>query len=269
MSKNSTKIGEEKNTEQNMEKNLEDSVKDVITQQLESGLIEKLIVKNLEDGINNALSNLFRSYGDVTRLIEDKIKSVMIPYLENYDYSEYIVKLDEVLRRVLNEATIDNREILENFANLITPVKEVKEGVIKLSDLFTLWTKYVEKKVDTDELEINYDDGEPTYEYVEGTISVEYTEGRDWLKQENAVIIMECDHDQSLNIAIPIYRYTDINMNWTINYKTTSDLSSLRNLNSFDVLLMNLKQTNVKVDVDIDHDFADIEPEERPEPSWD
>ncbi|SUA70143.1 hypothetical protein [Paenibacillus polymyxa] len=73
---------------------LENSIKDVISKKLEDGTVEKLIEQQLEKGVVNALENLFRSYGDVTKIIEEKVKSVMVPYLESYDYSKYIIKLD-------------------------------------------------------------------------------------------------------------------------------------------------------------------------------
>lgn len=75
---------------------LENSIKDVIANKLEDGTVEKLVSEQLEKGVTNALDNLFRSYGDITKVIEEKVKSVMVPYLVSYDYSQYIVKLDSV-----------------------------------------------------------------------------------------------------------------------------------------------------------------------------
>ena len=143
--------------------NLENSIKDVITKSLEDGLVEKLVAEQLEKGITNALGNLFRSYGDVTEIIEKQIKSVMVPYLEKYDYSEYITKLDSVLVDVLKNTTFENKKMLENFRDLM--VVEEKEE-IKVSELFNIWTEFVAKNVDTDDLDVDFDDG-PHYEYVE------------------------------------------------------------------------------------------------------
>lgn len=108
--------------------NLETSIKDVITKKLEDGTVEKLIEEQLEKGINQALSQLLGSYGDVTKLLEKQIKSVMVPYLENRDYSEYIVKLDDVLAEVLQEATLPHQELLKNFKDLMVQetAKEIK-----------------------------------------------------------------------------------------------------------------------------------------------
>ncbi len=74
--------------------NLENSIKDVITKKLEDGTVEKLVSEQLENGVNAALKDLFGNYGDVTKIIKEKVKSVIVPYLENYDYSEYVTKLD-------------------------------------------------------------------------------------------------------------------------------------------------------------------------------
>lgn len=240
---------------------LENSIKDVITKKLEDGTVEKLVAEQLEKGVINALDNLFRSYGDVTKTIEEKVKSVMVPYLENYDYSNYITKLDSVLVEVLKGSALENKVLLENFKELMTP-KEV--GDVKVTDLFEKWKVYVSKNVDTDGLDINYDD-EPTYNYVEVSYEVEYVGERDWLKREQALVVFECDHDKEMNIAIPVHRYTDINKKWSIDYKTPSDLESLRHLSEFEVFLMKITQTYTKLIIDSDFEDDEIEPEDRPE----
>lgn len=90
--------------------NLEDSIKNTIEKKLEDGTVEKLIAEQFENGIANALDSLFRSYGDVTKIIEKKVKEVMVPYLESYDYSDYILKLDSVLVDVLQNTAMENKK---------------------------------------------------------------------------------------------------------------------------------------------------------------
>ena len=63
--------------------NLEQNIKDVISTKLPDGTIEKIISEKLEKGINEAMEDLFRSYGDVGKTIKDKVKEVLIPELKN------------------------------------------------------------------------------------------------------------------------------------------------------------------------------------------
>ncbi|PAK34137.1 hypothetical protein CHI04_12680, partial [Bacillus safensis] len=155
--------------------NLEKNIKDVIAQQLENGIVENLIAEQLKQGVSKALEDLFASYGgEARKVIENKLKSVIVPYLETYDYSEYITKLDHVLVETIKEASFDNRKLLENFKNLMI---DEKEKTMKLSDLFEKWKEYVAKKVKTDDLEVEFDDG-PEYEAVEVSVQVERNEDR-------------------------------------------------------------------------------------------
>ncbi|NFA35142.1 hypothetical protein EXM81_18085, partial [Clostridium botulinum] len=72
--------------------NLENSIKDCITKEIEKGIIEKVIAEQLEKCIEKSISDMFGWNGEIKKVIENKVKSVMIPYLEDYDYSEYITK---------------------------------------------------------------------------------------------------------------------------------------------------------------------------------
>ena len=244
--------------------NLENSIKDVINQKMNDGTIEKLIQEQLENGVVNALDNLFRSYGDVTKVIEEKVKSVMIPYLENYDYSKYIVKLDSVLVDVLNNTALENKKLLENFKSLIT-TDDKKEYTT--TELFDIWMKYVEKNVKTDGLDIDYDD-RVSYESVEVRFNVEYDSDRSWSSFEYATLTFECDHDEDMNFAIRLSRWNGSrDEKWDIRYDSpaTTDLKSLRHLNDFEILLMKLTQNHAKLIITEESDWESIVPEAEPE----
>jgi len=149
--------------------NLENSIKDVITQKLEDGTVERLVGEQLEKGISEALNSLFGSWGDGSKIIENKLKEVIVPYLENYDYSKYILKLDSVLVEILENTALDNKEMLENFKDLMLPEDR---KTIKATEIFKEWQKKVAKDVDTSDLEINYDD-RVSYQDVEVSLTFE------------------------------------------------------------------------------------------------
>lgn len=248
--------------------NLENSIKDVIGKKLEDGTIEKLVTEQLESGVKKALDGLFSSYGDCTKIIEKQIKSVMVPYLENYDYSEYITKLDSVLVDVLRNTALDNKKILQNFKGLMSD--ECNVEVIKVSELFKKWCEYVANDVDTDDLEVNTDD-EPTYESVEVNYEFqEHDDERDWTKKQTGKIFFECEHDENMNVCIEVYRWSDIHKEnqWTFRYEGVKDLSSLRSLNEFQVLLMKLNQSSAKIEIDTFNENDYITPEKEPELDW-
>lgn len=242
--------------------NLENSIKDVITTKLEDGTVEKLIGEELEKGVTNALNNLFRSYGDVTKIIEEKVKSVMVPYLENYDYSEYITKLDSVLVDVLNSSALDNKKILENFQGLMS-YKAVDE--IKVTQLFDKWQEYASKNIDTSDLELSFDDG-VSYGYVETSFEIEYEEDRSWSNIKYAKIVFECEKDNELNLEIKITNYNG--NGWKLDYRPTPDIRSLRRLDAMELLLMNLYQSYTTIIIDKDWGEGEIEVDAEPEASF-
>jgi hypothetical protein len=198
-------------------------------------------------------------------VIEERVKSVMIPYLENYDYSRYIVKLDSVLVDVLKNSTLDNKTMLLNFKNLMLPV-ETKE--IKASELFKIWSKHVAKEVDTDGLEIDYDD-EPSYRPVDISLSVDYADKRNWSLFEYATLVFECEHDDKVNFAIGISKWDKDKKNeWSISRYRTADIDSLRHLNEFEILLMRLNQAGTKLIMDTDNESDEVTPENKPEAKY-
>ncbi|MCD5324753.1 MULTISPECIES: hypothetical protein [Pontibacillus] len=245
--------------------NLESSVKDAIAKKLSDGTVEKLIEEQVEEGIKKALKDLFGLFGDANKVIEQQLKSVMVPYLEKYDYSQYVTKLDAVLVDVLKSSSLDNKQLLDNFKNLMSPETE---KVTKITELFEQWKEYVAHNVDTDDLEVDLDD-EPSYEPVAVSVQVEFMEDRSWSSFQNGMITFECEHDETLNIQFPVHRWEKFDKEeWTIDYKTPHDLSSLKRLDEFEVLLMKMNQNNTKIIVDEEMIHDDVYPEEEPEASF-
>ncbi len=189
----------------------------------------------------------------------------MVPYLENYDYSNYITKLDSVLVDILKSSALENKQLLSNFQELMIPAAE---KTIKVTDLFEKWKEHVEQNVETDGLEVDYDD-EPTYEYVDVRFEVAEDDDRDWSSFKYATLVFECDHDEKMNFAIRLSKWKSRSSEgWDMQYDNVPDLKSLRNLNSFELLLMKMNQDRTQIILDEIDDSDSIIPEERPELSY-
>lgn len=246
-------------------KSLEQGIKDVIAQTMNDGTVDKIVKEQLTKGIESAIDDLFR-WGDLKDVIKKQVKSVMIPYLENYDYSEYIVKLDSVLVDVLKSTSLENKKLLENFKDLMTTEEMPK--TIKVTDLYEKWMKYVAEEVDTSDLEVCYDDG-VSYEPVEVSFEVEYNAERDWSSFKHATITFECEKDKELNYQIGLSRWTSSSKkHWDISFDNAKDISSLRHLNEFEIYLMKLKQNFVQIEIDKEYESDEVTPEKEPEPTY-
>lgn len=233
---------------------IEKKINDVITAKLEEGIIEKLVAENLEKGINKALESLLGNYGDVTQVIQKKIKEVMVEQLGSYDYSKYIVKLDCVLTEILQKTSLNHKKILENFKDLMIDSEFPK--VVKLSDIFEEFKKYVAKKINTSE-------------YVTVTMEVEYEEKRSWSSSsfEYAKVIFECENDEDLNFEIHLSKF--MKYPWSLSVDIDTSIGSLRHLDDLKIYLLKIKQSGAKIEIDSDClEDDEVEVEAEPEASF-
>jgi len=224
---------------------IENAIINAVNEKLESGVIEKLVSERVEHCVDAIVKDMFGRWGDGKKVIEEKIKSVMIPQLEVFDYSEYITKLDAVLCEVLKNCTADNKKILENFKDLMT-VDERK--CIKVSELFEIWCKYVAKEVSTSGLKVEFDDS-PCYEGVEVTCEFQEEDGPSWSSHGYGKLVLECEHDEDMNFEIRLTRW-NFEESWSVLGGPVWDIRSLQRLNEMQVLLMRLAQSNVQVVID-------------------
>lgn len=232
--------------------NLENSLKDCISKELEKGVIEKVIAQKLEESVTKALEDMFGWNGEVKKVIESKVKAVMIPYLENYDYSEYITKLDYVLVDVLKNSALENKKLVENFKELM--VSEELPKSIKVTDIYKQWQEYVEKEIDKNDLEEDC-----------GCYNVEVSMGAervnsDWSDYETYMVTFICEKDEKLNFEFEIYRWKkyDKENEYTLRYYTKHELESLKYLNKLEIYMMKLNQSRCKIELDKEWDSDDL-----------
>ena len=244
--------------------NLEERIQNAVMEKLNDGTVEQIVKDSVENAIKKSLENTFSWSGAGKKMIDEKVKEVIVPVIEQHDFNQYIVKLDSILTEIINQTSLaDNKEILENFKALMV---EPGEKVIKLSTIFQKYCEYVAHDIDTTELEACCDDGEPYYEHVTANMEVEH-EDRWFSSSEWCSVKFWCEADEKLNKELRLYRIRD-DRNWTISYvmDTFCDINSLRDLSQFDIFLMTLKRGFVDVEMDTESECADdVEPETKPE----
>jgi hypothetical protein len=206
------------------------------------------------------LENLFGNYGDVTKVIEGKIKEVMIQQLSSYDYSKYVVKLDHILTEILKKTSLDNKKILENFKELM--VESDFPKVVKVSDIFNKYEKYVAQNIDTGDLEVVFEDG-PSYENVSVTMEVEYEEERSWANFKHATVVFECEKDETLNYEIWLSKFKEYP--WSLSLEIDSSIESLRHLDEFKIYLIKLNQSGSRIEIDSEDLEDEVEVDAEPE----
>ena len=236
----------------------------IASESLSSDEVGEIVKEKFMNALENAIENAFR-WGDAENAIEKKVKEVMVPYIESYDFSEYLPKLDSVLTEIVNsDFCIGNKKVLENFKNLMI---EPTQKEIKLTDLFKAWIKQCEKDIDTDGLCIEYDDA-VSYQSVDCEMRFELEDKPSWSSMQRAVITFENEHDEKLNVEILVSKWIWDNGKeepYTLSAYKDLTISSLRYLSEFEVLLLRLSRAGTAIIIDEEYDDGYIQPEKEPE----
>lgn len=242
---------------------LENNIENIVTEYMGSGKIEEKVNEYMDKAVESAVKDLFTGYkAPVETAISDQLKSVMIPVIEKYDYSKYIVKLDKILVEVLEKTTFENRSILENFKSFVA--FDNPEN-INISELFEKWCEYVSAHIDTSNLEIDYDD-RPTYESPVCTMEVTDESDYSWSSIKHKIVTFACDRDEDMNVSFVLTCFSKISEKWELSSASLKDISSLRSLNSFEIFLINLNSFGTKIELDEEFLLEDhLEIEARPE----
>jgi len=239
----------------------------IAQESLSSEEVTEIVKEKFMKALSSAIEDAFR-WGDAKHAIENKVKEVMVPYIEKYDFSEYLPKLDTVLTELVNsDMCLANKKILENFKDLMT---EPEQKEIKITDLFKKWIKWCNEDIDTDDLEICYDDG-VSYSCVDCEMRVEELDKSSWSSIQRAIITFENEHDEKLNVEIPISKWvwsSGKEEPYTLSISSDVCVSSLRRLNDFQILLLRLERAQTAIIIDKDYDNDYIYPEAEPEASF-
>lgn len=242
---------------------IEQNIAEMLQKKLTDGSIEKIIEEKLTKCIGECMENMFRWSGPAKELIEEKLKATMVPAIEKHDFSEYTLKLDAVLTEIVNTTSLqDNKKILDNFRELM--IEDEKE--INLSDIFSKWADYVAENVDTDGLDINYDDG-VSYDYVHIEMEVEDVENCSTYGPDKKIVRFTCEHDEDMNLQFEVYKY-DFMKGYEISGYEIANINSLRSMNDMQIMLMRLGRNSTKINIDDSYSEYDVRPEKEPEPSF-
>lgn len=239
----------------------------IAQESLSSDEVNQIVKEKFMKALGDAVESAFM-WGDVKDALKKKITEVMVPYIEKYDFSEYLPKLDSVLTELVNSDTcIGNKQILENFKDLMT---EPEQKEIKVTDLFKAWIKQCNRDIDTDGLDINYDDG-VSYSCVDCEMRVEELDKPSWSSCQRAIITFENEHDEKMNIEIPISKWewdSGREEPYTLSVSNDVRISSLRGLNEFQILILRMERAQTVIVIDKDYETNWIYPEAEPEASF-
>lgn len=249
--------------------NFDEDIKRITDEVLSDGTVEKIIREKIVKGFESAIDNAFR-WGDLEKAIKERVKTVLVPFIETYNMDDYLVKMDTLLTEIVRQsALVDNKKLLEHFQFMMA-VPEEKE--IKLSEIFKQYKKFVARNVETYGRHTSIESGEPEYDPIEVQFYFEEEEGRSWSSFRYATVdftVGEEDQQDELSRTIRLSRYkNDRKESWEIRIDTHPDIYSLRHMDEFDLLLSKIQRADVRVVIDEEEDDDSVYPDEKPEATF-
>lgn len=247
--------------------NFDEDIKKITDEILQDGTVDKIIRENITKGFELAIERSF-SYGKLSDVVRKRIDEVLVPFIENYDMGEYIIKLDTVLSEIVNStALIENKKILGNFKNLMI---EPEKKTITVSELFEQYKLYVAKEMDTDGRDVQIEDT-VYYEPMEVSFEFKKEQERSWSCFDRAVLefgVTEEEQQENLNRTIRLDHYKNGAEGWDIIAEINPEITSLRYLDDFDILLIRLSKGMVKLIIDEESDCDNVISDNEPEATY-
>ena len=247
--------------------NFDEEIKRITDEIIQDETVEKIIKEKITKGFESAIDSAF-SFGKLRDAIRKRTDEVLVPLIESYDMSEYIVKLDTVLTEIVNSTALtDNKRILANFKNLMT---EPDMKTITVSELFKEYKKFVAKEMDTYGRDVVVEDT-AYYEPMEVELEIIEEEDRSWSYFDRAILELSVDEEEQqeeLNRTIRLDHYKNGKEGWDIISEFNPQITSLRYLDDFDIFLLKLQRANVKVIVDKKSDWDSVISENEPEATY-
>ena len=228
--------------------NFDEDIKRITDEVMKDGTIEKALREKIEKGFLDAVDSAFK-FGELKNAIENRVKEILVPYIESYDMSAYIVKLDTLLTDIVNQTSLqENTAILENFKGLMT---EPEMEFVTLEDIFKEYREHVSENMATAGRDIVYD-GEPYYEPISVTAEIVEEEDRPWSSFEHAILelaVGEEDQQENLNFSIRLCRWKSEleEKGYAIDYGVAPSIRGMRRLSGFEIYLLRLSRAGVRL----------------------
>lgn len=251
--------------EQAAGKNFENDIIRITEEVLSDGTVEALMRDKIVEGFRAAIDSSF-SWGELRKAIEGRVKEVLVPYVERYDMGHYVVKLDEILSQIVEHtALVDNAKIVENFRRLMI---EPPDKTMTLDQLFKSYCKFVAANVDTNDLEIDYDDG-PSYESVTAIAEIVEDDDQFPTSHKYATLSLYVGDEKAQNFKVRLYRWDFMrDEGYRIKYDMTPSIPGLVNMNEFEALLCSLSRAGVMLTCDAHYRCEEVFPLAEPEPNY-
>lgn len=185
------------------------SPEEIVLSKFDNGALQKAVDERTDKLMQDIVNDVFGDYSTVTRAIKEQISNQMIPHIESYNYGDHAIKLEHLLNNVMAHVTADSSNLIDNLNTLLDNKKIETASIDNIVDAYS---KHVVKNIETDDLEIDYDDGEPRYMNLTINVNVDDHELNTISRSSNIDrkrITLSCEEDEDFNTIIDISRWNE------------------------------------------------------------
>lgn len=232
---------------------------------IDSDTFKTMLKEEIEAQTRKAIVSSL-DYGDLHRAIRDKLNEMLIPAIRSWNPTNYVEIFEQMLNQVyqasIGEATV---EMLERLGAAIKPVP----NEMSIDDLVDTYAKFVAEYIDTNKLEVLFDDG-PHYELIECTATFKEEDDANyfapWVKHGTLRLSCAQDDYNEFTLDVPFIRGNRRDGDWTIALITNIDFM---NADTFTLQLASLARKGTKItgiDECVQWD-TEVETDREPEPT--
>ena len=248
-------------------KKMKELMQKVFEEKMKDGTLESAISEQFDSLIKELIKDQFRYGGECKKAMEEKVREAILPCIKEYDFTEFLPKLDVLLTQIANNCrTHEYKNLVQNFERLNKPMFERKQ-VVTLGDLMKIYAKYASKEVDTSDLEVDYDD--VRYKPLTCNTYFEEQDKTEWSCYNRGTILFFCEEDDALDFGFEVSKY-ERDDKWSVERRSLSaDIKSVASITEIELMVENLCYADCLIDLSITEytdDYVEVEAE--PEASW-
>lgn len=250
--------------------NLKNEISKTITKVLTEGdIVEKAIEKTLTNKVSDIIDDVFSYNSEPRKLMKKKLNESFMGFINNYDFNENLVNLEEVFNQIIKELGADrNNKIVEKFKTYSCYKPPTK---INITELFDMYKVFIKEKIDIDYDDFNGEESKEIEVSFEFDGMSDYNSNRSWSSITYYAIRFRNEFDEELNRDIILYTWDnmkeknekDVELFIDGGFKTDIKMSELKNMEEIEVKLMLMKNNMTKIilDKDSESDYVEIERE--------
>lgn len=241
-------------------------IEKVFNEKMNNGSFEKIINEKLDDMFRRVLDDMCGYCGESKKLLEQKIEPLLNSCIENYNFGDYALKLNDAFNDIIKNSDYFAAERMRlGFDKLSGSANQVKFGSeIKLSEIFDKYTDFIEECFDESDVEDILNEGdEDKYCVINCFSELKNIEGTVFSRRDNKILTLsnelaEDNAKMAIKSKIEVEIIKSYDGTHRLDFNSNIPLSELDNVPGFILYLMQVKNKCCKIIIDKEYISEDV-----------